>query len=339
MLSASLRKGDGHTISTRKACEAPLALGASHALPVFVGGLLFAHDPAKHATHSPFWNAIYSPSVVPCARGPGGKYLYNPRSVSRDAVLRQTQKGRFSNSTRKNTRRSPMGFREADRQLIIQFLSGTGDDVIWRGTNALESRAAQEGLKSHTVTVRNWDAPRANRRAAQLMMRTVPKLTASSRIYLRGHGNWKMQTIGGVSAEDVANILGAWGLPNGILISITGCELGRDLSSATYGHLGNSVDSFASKVHRLLKEDYEVDSVVFARVYVTETVRSGSVNDVEKVGFKTHYTSDPDLYKACPWTVGWDYQSRKSKVCYWWQGGKQVRGWWNYKQNVVNLIR
>src|SRR5580700_10840237 len=103
MLSASLRKGDGHTISTRKACEAPLALRASHALPVFVGGLLFAHDPAKHATHSPFWNA--------CARGPGGKYLYNPRSVSRDAVLRQTQKGRFSNSTRKNTRRSPMGFR------------------------------------------------------------------------------------------------------------------------------------------------------------------------------------------------------------------------------------
>jgi hypothetical protein len=240
-----------------------------------------------------------------------------------------------------------MGFRKPDRQLIIQFLDGTDDDVIWRGTNALEYKAEQQGLKSHTVTLRNYTAVRgkldyqpvkANDRAVFLLARKVPKLTASSRIYLRGHGNWKMQTIGGVPPKDAAVFLGGIGVPAGVLISITGCSLGRDLSSVSYGQLGDSVDSFASSFHRILKEDYGVETIVFARVYVTETVRSGTVNGERKVGFKCVYTSDPDMYRMCPWRIGFSNHSKNAKVCYWWEAGRQARGWWNYKKNGIDVI-
>jgi len=225
-----------------------------------------------------------------------------------------------------------MGFRKPDRQLIIQFLDGTGDSTIRTITEDLEKRAAGKSVKSHTVTFRNLDAEAEIQRNAELMMRKVPKLTGQSRIYVNGHGSWQNQTIGGWPVDHVADLLGQVRVPGGIVISITGCEMARNLSSPNYGAMGASVDSFASKLHQRLKKEHGVETIVFARVAKTMTATRRNTE-----GVKITYYADPDSwpsYLPPPIT----YHGQTSKVCFWWQDGKQAHGWWNYKTSGFDVI-
>jgi hypothetical protein len=216
-----------------------------------------------------------------------------------------------------------------DRQLIIQFLTGVGDGQVWQDTNALEWRAAVRGVKSHTVTMRAGGMSRRARKTAwSLFGRKVPKLTASSRIYLNGHGDWQSQTLGHASAEEVADLLGNLNLPDDILISVIGCELARDLSSPGYGLIGNSVDSFASNLHRLLAEKFDLEAFVFARVQESGT----EVGTVEARGRKGVWLGPEDS------GLPYEFKLEKSKVCYWWDGYQQRRGWANYVTNRLDVI-
>jgi hypothetical protein len=224
-----------------------------------------------------------------------------------------------------------MGFRKPDRQLIVQCLTGTGDSIIRTITNQLEKRAEGKGVKSHTLTFHQGDEEETTRNV-ELWMRKATKLTAQSRIYLNGHGDWRNQTIGGMFAGEAALFLGMARVPNGIVISITGCEMARDLSSPNYGAIGNSVDSFASNLHRRLKEEHGVETIVFARVAKTMTGTKGTTE-----GVKITYDADPDSWPGHlrpPVT----YHGERTKVCFWWKDGKQARGWWNYKQSGLNMI-
>jgi hypothetical protein len=215
-----------------------------------------------------------------------------------------------------------------DRQLIMQFLNGVGDGQIWYDTNALEWRAQVKGVKSHTVTVRigAWGRT-AQKISADLLGRKMPKLTASSRIYLNGHGDWQSQTLGGATVYDVANLLGPFNLPNGILISILGCELARDMSSTGYGLIGHSVDCFASNLHLLLGEDKGLEAIVFARVQEAGVALKG-----KQRGRKTIWLGPEESGLPC------EFKLEKSKVCYWWDGGQQRRGWANYVTNQIDVI-
>jgi hypothetical protein len=219
-------------------------------------------------------------------------------------------------------------FGTPDRQLIIQFLTAVGDGEIWKDTNALEYRAAVKGVKSHTVTMRPGRMSlRAFNKAHNLFDRKVPKLTASSRIYLTGHGDWQSQTLGDASAEMVAKLLGDFNLPDNIRISVMGCELARDLSSPGYGLIGNSVDSFASNLHRLLHENFGLKAIVFARVQEGGTETKG-----ENRGRKGAWLGPEDS------GLPFEFKVEKSKVCYWWEGDQQRRGWANYVTNQIDVI-
>ncbi|MCI0699991.1 MAG: C80 family cysteine peptidase [Planctomycetia bacterium] len=137
------------------------------------------------------------------------------------------------------------------------------------------------------------------------------KLDKHSRLYLIGHGNWKAQTLGGDTADTWATTLVNGGLPQIKLVSVTGCQAGRDLGSADDLRVLSSADSFASKLHAKLGAlGVKVD--LYARAYKVR-IRSGGQGQVR--GSKT--------------TEG-TYQRANSKILFTWEGAKQVRKWVDY---------
>jgi hypothetical protein len=105
------------------------------------------------------------------------------------------------------------------------------------------------------------------------------------------------------------------------LVSITGCQLARDKSSAVYGMLGQSVDSFASKLHLLLGEKYHIYVNVFARVHTVGIAYEGEFEAVRK-GVLLTENVPASFQQAAP----------QSKVLYAWENGKQARKWVNYDE-------
>jgi hypothetical protein len=92
--------------------------------------------------------------------------------------------------------------------------------------------------------------------------------TAETRIYLRGHGNWQLTTLGGWGPKAVALLLRVNGLANARVISITGCNAARaaslgeperpanldfpDMSALAARQLAATLDSFAGCFHKRL---------------------------------------------------------------------------------------
>jgi hypothetical protein len=214
-----------------------------------------------------------------------------------------------------------------DQQLIIQFLNGCEDNVITESTKALEEMAVAKEVESYTATVRYWNQGRSMSVDPSLewLKEKATKLTDSSRVYLDGHGKWQSQTMGGVRAGIIVDLLGDLKLPQEILISILGCETARDWSSEGYGLIGQSVNCFASQLHEQLKRYHSVEAIVFARVQVTGTRTWGELRGHK--GVKTKEDDGPLTFKL-----------EKSKVVYWWEDGKQRRGWANYKTKMVDVL-
>jgi hypothetical protein len=148
---------------------------------------------------------------------------------------------------------------------------------------------------------------------------------------VHGHGDWKQQKIGGLDAEDVADVIDGEGrAPKDVpsLVSVTGCSLARDKSSDGYGLLGNSVDSFASNLHRLLWENHKLQVYVFARVYDVGVGVGGLA-----YGRKGVYTKGAEV----PDSIELAYQ--RSKVLYYWHNSKQFRKWVNYADKRFDDIK
>jgi hypothetical protein len=214
------------------------------------------------------------------------------------------------------------------RQLIIKFLSGVGDDVINASTSGLEYLAGKRKIPSETVTFPTrsrgkgpiGEACRGRLKAA---MKDLP--AGASRVYLDGHWDWTMQTIGGWPAGEVADLLGDCGLPDQCVVSVLGCELARDRGSPGCGLLGVSVDSFASNLHRLLWDTHALEACGFARVQQTYYPGTG-----KRRGHKG----------VLPVAGGQKvkHHLERSKVLYTRHEGEQVRLWFNYATNGLDLI-
>jgi hypothetical protein len=213
-----------------------------------------------------------------------------------------------------------------DRQLIVLFLTGgPGDQAIIDNSKGLQAKAKEEGIPSHEVkflglststgiigAVKDWSGKKN-------IKHEMGKLTGQSRVYLQGHGGWQSQKLGGWGPEWVAAGLVGTGMPAVKLISILGCNLGRDLG-ANGARVANSANSFASIFHKSLKEDHNMEIDVYARTYsLTVLPKSFGTNKGKK-----ETVDDTDT-----WLGGRTH----SKLLFRWEGGVQKRYWIDYGNN------
>lgn len=149
-----------------------------------------------------------------------------------------------------------------DRQLIVMF---DPDDVIRRGSTALNEFATRCGLPSEIV-----DATAPGPEAEKLLRTALSKLTWKSRLYLRGHGDWKSQHLGSLNPKRVARRLSRNGLCSAPLISITGCCLAKNRKHTDHQVVdtafANSMKSFAQQFHWFLMQDYGIGCALVARL-------------------------------------------------------------------------
>jgi hypothetical protein len=124
------------------------------------------------------------------------------------------------------------------KQIIVQFLTGQDDDPITAGSQALQDRFktdAKYGIRqndSPIYTVRGGpgqpivtDEQGVNVGKAGLRNAIGACDGVTSRMYLRGHGDWQNCKLGQWSAKDIDDLI-----DNGFYvgtISVTGCRLGR----------------------------------------------------------------------------------------------------------------
>jgi hypothetical protein len=182
-----------------------------------------------------------------------------------------------------------------DTSVIVQFLSGTGNEVITGGTDRMQTRLGI--ADDHVATVESFGArpfgmPPATRQAVST---ALGYLTTQSRLYLRGHGDWEHSTLGGWTPKQVAGALQLCGLAiSPAMISVTGCRCARAVapgdegkSFSSYGQraaaegalLQRSTFSFAGQLHAQLC-GRGITSPLYGRIY-TVTVVGDNDEDLE----------------------------------------------------------
>jgi len=149
------------------------------------------------------------------------------------------------------------------------------------------------------------------------------RLNGLSRVYLQGHGDWQAQKIGSWGPDEVADLLAACGMPAVRVVSIDGCELGRDLGTANTARISNSVNSFASRFHKRLGDEHGIRTEVYARVRCVFTGQptGALVNRPEVWGRK--YTLDDNDQPVGVYVQG--HHRSNSKIRLYWAGGQQQR--------------
>lgn len=149
------------------------------------------------------------------------------------------------------------------KQIIVQFLTGQDDDPITTGSRALRDRFKSDAKYGHRqndspiYTVRGvpgqpivTDEQGVNIDKPGLRKAIAACDGVTSRMYLRGHGDWQSCKLGQWSAEDIDDLI-----DNGFYvetISVTGCRLGRAPTTtnldANSVRLAQSGASFAGKL-------------------------------------------------------------------------------------------
>ncbi len=217
-----------------------------------------------------------------------------------------------------------------DTNVIIQFLSGNGNHVITGGTQRMQKKL---GIPAQQVVTVEAFGPRPFSMSAatrQELTVALAVLTGQSRLYLRGHGDWKHTTLGGWTPGEVAGALLLGGLAvTPALISVTGCQCARAVSPGAEGKslstfpersaaemvlLARSTHSFAGLLHgRLCQRG--ITSPLFGRVYSVSVVDDG--DDEHLAGQKVTATPGGDTRR----------HRRRSKVRFDWVGGQSVQQW------------
>lgn len=211
-------------------------------------------------------------------------------------------------------------------QVIVQFVTGdAGDSLIDKNAKALDAHGKALGIKSCIVQMRaSGSLFRTFSKAAKGELTTAfGKLNTLSRVYLQAHGDWESQKLGEWGPHDVAAMLAECGMPAVRVVSILGCELGRDRGTANDARIGNSVDSFASRFHKRLKEKHGIATVVYARVFCVAFARADNYigdGQADRFGRKVTFDADDD----------WDdwasaHGRTHSKLRFYWENGQQRR--------------
>jgi Peptidase C80 family len=212
-------------------------------------------------------------------------------------------------------------------QVIIQFLTGTKDDVITDSSAALAKKAKAKGLATTVVTISchavGIEGEVTDKGAADSLKNALAKLTGSSRLYVSGHGSWKSQMVGGVYARQVAQVLKRYGLRYVGRVSVVSCEAGygpggpsdaftsgkpRVGPDARQTAVACSAGSFGEELLVQLKEFCQIETVVYARLGNATTLASGR-KEVDLAGEKEQ----------------WVHHAANTKMRFYWLGGQPVR--------------
>ena len=137
-----------------------------------------------------------------------------------------------------------------------------------------------------------------------------------SRIYIRGHGDWKNQQVGDVDAFGWADKLMECGMSRARRISICACSAARDLESSSESRITESANSFASKFHEYLNTKFNWKTEIYARVYTVAVSRAW-----ESSGLGAKDTKYKKEYS---------HKRSNSKLRFFWNGNIQTREFVDY---------
>jgi hypothetical protein len=213
-----------------------------------------------------------------------------------------------------------------DRQLVIGLLNGPADALTPRQAEDLDAKQRKAPLASAVVLIpagadstgassAGAEAEAALRRELRGEGEAPLPLSARSRLYLIGHGDWRRQTLSGWNAERIADLLVRAGLTAVRVISVVADELGRDRTGVEPADLHEPPDSFASQLHASLLHRHGIATVVMARVYPTIVVGEGAARGTKR-------TLDAnDASKSG------EHHRPHSKLRFSWEDGVQRREW------------
>ena len=169
----------------------------------------------------------------------------------------------------------------ARHQIVVTCLTHNHlhDATIINGSLKLHTRAASKGTFSENLEITSrGDTPLGNPFTAAQMRERVSKLRKklpshwpNLRVYLRGHGGFQQQTLGGLGPAAWVNALRELGISEVGVYSVTGCRLARDSGSTAESPLLDVANSFASNFHRLLPDKRDV----FARTEYLGVLEDG----------------------------------------------------------------
>ncbi len=219
-----------------------------------------------------------------------------------------------------------------DRQLIIVFLTGGDDQLIVDNAKALNEKKHKDPLESEIVSLRQGHAVMVEGGSAGFDSDDVERLkkamkgeleigqaiTTKSRIYLQGHGDWQSQKLACWNANSVARLLKHVDLPALDNLNVLGCELARDAGTANHARISNSIDSFASNLHRRLRDPEGVCVTLFARPYRTGVASQEVTDEPSMWGRKL--TADANNED-----IGTVHHRPGSKYKFFWEGSVQKR--------------
>jgi hypothetical protein len=201
------------------------------------------------------------------------------------------------------------------------------DGTIAKGSLNLHLKALGADVTSESFEVSRYDPywnPRELMRAWDFFRRVnyaggTPKL----RVYIRGHGDYALQKVGGLDAGEWAGVLKTAGMIGAGVVSVTGCQAARDLGTSGPQRTEDQADSFASHFHRALRQITGVKCDVLARTEYVGVMPDGS---------KKTTTSLEQGQKS------WGSKKAESKVRFKWCGDQQVREFVYVKPGELELV-
>lgn len=211
-----------------------------------------------------------------------------------------------------------------DRQVIVQL---GFDSIISNNAKALNKLGNDKGIPSELVEVHASSGliKTFSRKDTATLKTAFSKLTTRSRVYLQAHGDWQSQKLDDYDAKHIAQLLADAGMPAVKCLSVLGCELARDKGTANNVRVSNSIDSFASQLHRILKEKHKIKLILHARIYciaIGNPIKGSAVKRPELLGHKATADENDKL-------ASWDVGSKRvnSKFRFYWQNDTQQRDW------------
>ncbi len=154
-----------------------------------------------------------------------------------------------------------------DRQLIVALLDGDDDASTRAQAEALGAKQRKPMLPSEVVLLKRT-APdvQALRDALAGRAAVAQPVTARSRLYVLGRGHMADRKVAGWSGEAMAGMLAAAGLRAVGMISIVAEGAGRDPDRADRAQTDDGAQSFASQLHRALRDAHGIWTSVHARI-------------------------------------------------------------------------
>lgn len=219
-----------------------------------------------------------------------------------------------------------------DLQVILEYLLPGSDAIITSGTDSIVNGGVAKGIKSIRVPLLPGSKDQSANGVA--LSKAMEQIDGPFRLYLRGHGEWQMMTLGGRTAREVARDVASLLVNPSVrehckIISITGCQLA--LTPKSHGS-GLGTNSFAKVFHKAIGTSEQMKAIpVFAR---TETV---SVVTAEIALVTSQNPGREHLVEGSKMTggIGDGFQKGGAKLVFYWQGNQQMVADARYADRVV----